>query len=68
MTEREQLAADLMAAERVISFNAVHNPRHAALAKAWLRELEGRARALTSSYRRDRHGRDTSIPEAPDGH
>lgn len=46
MTEREQLAADLMWCERVIQFNAEKNPGHAALAKAWLVELEQRAARL----------------------
>lgn len=51
MTEREQLAADIMAAERCIQFNAEKNPRHAALAKAWLVELERRAARLQRQTR-----------------
>jgi len=37
---KEKLAADIAAAELVIQYNAVHNAPHAALAKAWLAQLE----------------------------
>jgi hypothetical protein len=46
MTDREKLASDLMAAERVIQWNAQRNPSHAAYAKQWLVELEARAACL----------------------
>jgi hypothetical protein len=44
--DREKLAADLLWAERVIRFNAVHNAQHAEAAKRWLAELERSARRL----------------------
>lgn len=44
--ERERLAADILAAERVIQWNAERNRSHAAAAKRWLAELEAEALRL----------------------
>lgn len=45
--ERERIAADLLAAERVIQWNAEHNAPHAEAAKRWAAELEREALRLT---------------------